>query len=95
MNRPRPPPDRIAPIVAVAITCSVAVRKPPVMIDDARGSSMSRRICRSRSPMPRPASMSSRSTDRSPAKVLTSSGGMARNVIARKIGRKFRPNVGE
>ena len=42
MNRPSPPPPRIAPIVAVAMTWSVAVRKPPTMIDDAIGSSIRR-----------------------------------------------------
>ncbi len=31
MKRPRPPYDRTAPMVAVAMTWSVAVRKPPTM----------------------------------------------------------------
>ena len=37
MNRPSPPTDRIAPIVAVAMTWSVAVRNPPTMIGEASG----------------------------------------------------------
>ena len=68
MNRPSPPNDRIAPMVAVAMTWSVAVRKPPMMTGDrerhleaARGSAARVR------PIPRPASMRSRSTSRSPA----------------------------
>ena len=46
MNRPRPPPERIAPIVSVAMTCSVAVRMPPMMIGEAIGTSIRRRIWR-------------------------------------------------
>ena len=35
MKRPSPPPETIAPIVAVAMTWRVAVRKPPTMTGDA------------------------------------------------------------
>ena len=48
MNRPRPPYDRTAPMVAVAMTCRVAVRKPPTMTAIESGSSIRRRIWRSR-----------------------------------------------
>ena len=34
MKRPSPPPETIAPIVAVAMTWRVAVRKPPTMTGD-------------------------------------------------------------
>ena len=52
MKRPRPPYERTAPMVAVAMTCSVAVRKPPTMTAIESGSSTRRRIWRPVMPMP-------------------------------------------
>ena len=95
MNRPSPPPARIAPIVAVAMTCRVAVRNPPTMIDDASGSSMPVRIWRSRQAHPA-AGLDELVVDRAQARIgrRARSGGIARNVIAMRIGSVFRPNVG-
>src|SRR5205823_1149704 len=67
ISRPSPPAPSTAASVAVATTCTDEMRSPARMEGSARGTSTSRSSCSSRIPIPRPASIASGSTWRSPA----------------------------
>ena len=95
MNRPSPPPDRIAPIVAVAMTWSVAVRKPPTMIERRERQLDAAQDLALADAHPA-AGLDQVPIDLAQAGVgrRRESAGSRGSVIARKIGRKSRPNVG-
>ena len=67
MNRPSPPRVTYAAMVAVAITCRVAERKPEKISGSALGSSTRKSTCGPVIPMPKAASRTAGSTFCTPA----------------------------
>ena len=76
-SRPRPPRPTYAAMVAVAHTCSVALRRPLMISGSAIGTSARNSTCIGRMPIPTAASTADRSTDRMPAYVAARIGGTA------------------
>ena len=73
-------------MVAVAVTCSTALRSPPMISGSAIGSSAENSTCRGRIPIPTAASTAERSTDRMPAYVCARIGGIASTTRPRTTG---------
>ena len=59
-----------APMVAIEIVDTVAIRRPAMIAGVASGSSTWRKVCRRVSPMPRADSSTSAGTPRNPATML-------------------------
>src|SRR4029453_8390319 len=85
MIRPSPGPATIAAMVAVATTCTAAMRTPFISTGAAGGISTPVTSWRAVMPMPRAAATVSRSTSRMPTYALVSSGGRANRTSARIV----------
>ena len=74
MNRPRPPSDTYAAIVAVATICSIELRMPEMISGNALGTSTRQSTWLPVMPMPLAASRAAGSTLRIPAYVAREDG---------------------
>ena len=94
IKSPRPPAPINPAMVATPIMSTVAVRMPPMMTVNARGSSTIHSTCRFVIPIPIPASMTERSTPRMPRYVLRKIGSSPYTVNAIIAGNSPVPTKG-